>query len=118
MLEYFAIHNHKLFEKYLKGYLTESERSDFLKRLSKNLAFANEFKVYSGVINFIKNKSERNLLKDTITKVAEGYFNSANISSVCNIINSDNYNFIKVFKITPTTDIIITSMFLNFKPNK
>jgi len=107
----------ELFEKYLKGHLTESEQSDFLKRLSKNLAFAKEFKVYSEVINFIRNNAKRNLFKDTIKKVAEEYFNSVNIFTNGNIISSDNYNFIKVYRITPTTVIIITSIFLNFKPN-
>lgn len=91
------------FERYRDGNMTESEKADFLKRISEDTSFEQEFKIYNEVNDFVLNNEKRSEFVSVLKEVESDYFSTKKKHFIKNI----NYKY--VLKIAASVAIIVIS---------
>ena len=71
-----------LFEKYHDGSFTDSEKTDFLRRLDEDNKFAQEFKIYNEVNNYILKDDKRSEFISTLNKPAQYKMNTKESATI------------------------------------
>lgn len=71
-----------MFGKYHDGSMTESEKTEFIRRLSEDPSFAWEFKIYNEVHHFVLNDEKRSEFISSLKETEKEYFNSEHSSVV------------------------------------
>ncbi len=99
--------NHGIFERYLNGSMPETEKTDFLRRLSEDQVFNNEFLVYNEVNSVILNMDDRDGFKKALNEAESKYFESVNVQNPLDETNIRKHR-IMFYKIAASVVIVVT----------
>jgi len=91
------------FERYRDGSMTESEKAEFLQRLSDDSSFEQEFKIYNEVNDFVLNNEKRSEFVSALKEAESNYFTAKKNHYIKNI------NYKLVLKIAASVAIIVIS---------
>ncbi|MBI5540514.1 MAG: hypothetical protein HY951_10685 [Bacteroidia bacterium] len=97
--------NHGLFERYLDGSMSETEKTDFLKQLSTDKVLEKEFALYNEVNNVIYDYNKRADFKEALNNAESRYFYS--MAPEKNIEKSKNNRFF-IYKIAASVALIVS----------